>query len=410
MTEPADDILTRPLGVDDAGTPPPKTRAAGLIARARQPWAVTGIAAALLASAFGLLLVLGDPQGGEPSARAMIDLRDAPPAPKAPEKPAVAAITPPQAAESAPPQQRSAEEFENASGVTVFRPPGTAPSEAVVIRVPPASAPRLAAAPDPRLAEQGRHGIMPRLGEGRLRALDVYARPEEPGSGPRIAILVTGLGIGQSATAAATARLPQAVSLAFAPYGNEVERAAARARDAGHEVFLQVPMEPFDYPDSDPGPQALLAALKGPENGERLAWAMSRFPGYVGLVNLMGGKLIADPAFEPILREIGARGLGFVDDGTVPKGPPPANKTRTPYARAEIVLDAVPRPEAIDAELARAEAQARANGFVLVSSGGSLMSVDRIARWARNLDAKGIRLVPVSVALRGAPKRLSKAD
>ena len=76
--------------------------------------------------------------------------------------------------------------------------------------VPPANAPRLAAAPDPRLTEQGRHGLMPRIGEGRLRALDVYARPDEPGTGPRIAILVTGLGIGQSATAAATARLPQA--------------------------------------------------------------------------------------------------------------------------------------------------------------------------------------------------------
>ncbi len=175
-------------------------------------------------------------------------------------------------------------------------------------------------------------------------------------------------------------------------------------------MFLQLPMEPFDYPDSDPGPQALLTALKGPENADRLAWVLSRFPGYVGLVNLMGGKLMGDPAFEPILREIGARGLGFVDDGTVPKGPALSTKARTPSARAEIVLDATPRPEAIDAELARAEAQARSNGFVLVSASGSLMSVDRIARWARDLDARGIRLVPASVALRGAPKRLSKAE
>lgn len=408
VTEPADDILTRPLGVDDAAAAaPPIGRAAGLIARARHPRIMAGIGAGCLLAAFGLVLVLGDPQAGEPSARAVIDLRDAPPARPEPKPAAVAAMPAP--VEAAPPAQRTADELETASGVTVVRPPGSAPSEAVVIRVPPANAPRLAAAPDPRLTEQGRHGIMPRIGEGRLRALDLYARPDEPGTGPRIAILVTGLGIGQSATAAATARLPQAVSLAFAPYGSEVERAAARARDAGHEVFLQLPMEPFDYPDSDPGPQALLAALKGPENADRLAWVLSRFPGYVGLVNLMGGKLMGDPAFELILREIGARGLGFVDDGTVPKAVPP-NKGRTPYARAEIVLDATPRPDAIDAELARAEAQARSNGFVLVSAGGSLMTVDRISRWARDLDARGIRLVPASVALRGTPKRLSKAD
>lgn len=408
MTEPADDMLTRPLGVEETGSKPPAGRAAGLLARAGKPRVIGGLAAAGVLAAFGLLLTFGDPQGGEPQARAVIDLREPAPAPKP--GPAVAAVAVPSAIDVAPPQQRSAEEVETASGVTVVRPPGSTPSEAVVIRVPPANAPRLAAAPDPRLSEQGRHGIMPRLGEGRLRPLDVYARPEEPGTGPRIAILVTGLGIGQSATAAATARLPQAVSLAFAPYSAEVERAAARARDAGHEVLLQLPMEPFDYPDSDPGPQALLTALKGPENADRLAWVLSRFPGYVGLVNFMGGKMMADPAFEPVLREIGARGLGFVDDGTVPKGAGLANKSHTPYARAEIVLDAVPRAEAIDAELARAEAQARSNGFVLVSAGGSLMSVDRIARWARDLDARGIRLVPASVALRGTLKRMSKAD
>ncbi|MCJ2015074.1 divergent polysaccharide deacetylase family protein [Methylobacterium sp. J-076] len=408
MTEPADDILTRPLGVDAAGpVPPPAGRVAGLLARARRPGVAAGLAGAGVLAAFGLLVAFGDPEGGEPRVRAAIALRE--PA-AAPRPVAAAAAAPAAVVEVSPPQQRSAEEVETASGVTVVRPPGTAPSEAVVIRVPPANAPRLAPAPDPRLAEQGRHGIMPRLGEGRVRALDVYARPDEPGTGPRIAILVTGLGIGQSATAAATARLPQAVSLAFAPYSTEVERAAARARDAGHEVFLQLPMEPFDYPDSDPGPQALLTALKGPENADRLAWVLSRFPGYVGLVNFMGGKLMADSAFDPVLREIGARGLGFLDDGTVPKGAALANKARTPYARAEIVLDAVPRPDAIDAELARAEAQARTNGFVLVSAGGSLMTVDRIARWARDLDARGIRLVPASAALRGAPKRVSKAD
>jgi polysaccharide deacetylase 2 family uncharacterized protein YibQ len=411
VTEPADDILTRPLGVEEtANAAPQPGRAAALRARLRQPAALAGLAGGGVLAAAALLLLFGDPQGGEPVARAMIDLREPPPARAPRVAQAAPAPAPLPLVENAPPQQRSAEELETASGVTVVRPPGSAPSEAVVIRVPPATAPRLAAAPDPRLSEQGRHGIMPRLGEGRLRALDVYARAEEPGSGPRIAILVTGLGVGQAATAAATARLPLAVSLAFAPYGTEVERAAARARDAGHEVFIHLPMEPFDYPDSDPGPQALLAALKGPENADRLAWTLSRFPGYVGLVNLMGGKLMADPAFDPVLKEIGARGLGFVDDGTVPKGPAPANKSRTPYVRAEIVLDAVPRPEAIDAELAKAEAAAKANGFVLVSAGGSLMAVDRIARWARDLDARGIRLVPVSTALRGMPKKVSKAE
>lgn len=410
MGENSDDILTQPLGV----APPPSRKEAArarLRALARSPKAVAGAAGGLVLLLIGSLLLLGDPQGGEPRVTVAITQRE-PAAQPAPAPQPVAAAAPEPEAPAVRPQ-RSAEEIETASGVTVVRPNGTAaPSEAVVIRVP-SPVVQLAPAPDPRLTDRGRHGTMPKLGEGRLRALDVYARPEEPGTGPRIAILVTGLGIGQAATAAAIVKLPPAVSLAFAPYGGEVERSAARARTAGHEVLLQAPMEPFDYPDSDPGPQTLLTALKGPENADRLAWAMSRFPGYVGIVNFMGAKLMSEAsAFEPVLREIGARGLGFVDDGTAAR-PLPAGlgaKVKTPLARAEIVIDAVPRADAIDRELARLEAQARSKGFVLASASALPQTIERIARWARDLDARGLRLVPVSVALRGGETRLSKAE
>ncbi|MDE4909809.1 divergent polysaccharide deacetylase family protein [Methylobacterium sp. 092160098-2] len=411
MTESTDDILTRPLGVPEAVPAQPTSRLGQLIAAARRPRIAAAAIAAGFAVAAGLVLALGDPDGGEPRVQVAIAMREPTmrPATQAPPtlQPQVLATAP-----STAPLQRSAEEVETASGVTVVRPPGSGPSDAVVIRVPPPNAPRLVPAPDPRISEAGRHGLMPKLGEGRIRPLDVYARSEEPGTGPRIAIVVTGLGIGQATTAVATARLPAAVSLAFLPYGGEAEHAAARARDAGHEIFLQLPMEPFDYPDSDPGPQTLLTALRGPENADRLAWAMTRFSGYVGLVNFMGAKLMADAAFEPMLREIGARGLGFLDDGTAPKATTmPANKGKTPIARAEIVLDTTPRADAIDAALAQAEARARANGFVLVSATGTALSVDRIARWAKDIDARGLRLVPASVALRGVrDKRVSTAD
>lgn len=414
MSEPADDILTRPLGV----APPPEPGWKGRIARLRriaaQPRAQAGAIAGALVLSIALLFLLGDPQGGEPRVVVAVTLRETVPA-AAPretvaEAPAAAEGAP---SAEAPSAQRSAEEVETASGVTVVRPTGTtAPSEAVVIRVP--SAPlRLAAAPDPRLTERGRHGAIPKMGEGRIRPLDIYARPEEDGTGPRIAIVVSGVGIGQAATARAIA-LPPAVTLAFAPYGADVERAAARAREAGHEVMLQAPMEPFDYPDSDPGPQTLLSGLRPPENIDRLGWLMSRFPGFTGIVNFMGGKLMSDPgALEPVMREIGARGLGFIDDGTTPRSQAVAlaARTKTPAARAEIVLDAVPRPDSIDRELARLEAMARTKGFVLASASALPLTVDRINRWAKDLDARGVRLVPASAVLRKQPLgRLSKAE
>lgn len=416
MSEPADDILTRPLGVAAPSEPGLRGRIVRLRAVAGRRRVQAGALGGALVLALGLLFLLGDSRGGEPRVVVAVTLRDAPPPPSVPRE-TVAEVPPapetPHRADAST-GQRSAEEVETASGVTVVRPAGTAaPSEAVVIRVPSAPV-RLAAAPDPRLVERGRHGAVPKLGEGRLRALDVYARPDGEGAGPRVAIVVSGVGIGQAATARAIA-LPPAVTLAFAPYGADVERSAARAREAGHEVMLQAPMEPFDYPDSDPGPQTLLTTLRPAENADRLAWLMSRFPSFTGIVNFMGAKLMSDPAaLEPAMREIGARGLGFIDDGTAPRSQAVAlaARVKTPAAKAEIVLDAVPRPDAIDRELVRLEATARAKGFVLASASALPLTVDRITRWARDLEARGVRLVPASVALRSlpAPARLSRAE
>ena len=399
MDEAGDDILSRPLGQAAAA---PRRRLAMPRASAARVAGTGAAAAALLVAA---ILLTGDPRGGEPRAEVAIDLRA--PTPPAPSQ---AGGETPGAAPRASAAQ-SAQAVEQASGVTVYRPGGTAaPDAPVLIQVPSGAAAAnafvtLAPAPDPRLTERGRHGLLPRSGEGRLRALDVYARPDAPVPGmARIAILVSGLGVGQAATAAAITRLPPAVSLALTPYGTDLEKTAMRARDAGHEILLQVPMEPFDYPDSDPGPQSLLTSLRPPENLDRLAWAMSRFPGAVGVVNFMGAKLAGDPAaFEPVLREIGARGLGYVDDGTAQRAVASglAAKTTTPVARAEIVIDAVPRPDLIDRELARLETQARKNGFALASASALPLTIDRIARWSADLATRGVRLVPVSVALRG---------
>ena len=51
------------------------------------------------------------------------------------------------------------------------------------------------------------------------------------------------------------------MTFAFTPYGAEVDSLATKARADGHELLLQAPMEPFDYPDNDPGPQTLLTSL-----------------------------------------------------------------------------------------------------------------------------------------------------
>jgi hypothetical protein len=172
--------------------------------------------------------------------------------------------------------------------------------------------------------------------------------------------------------------------------------------------MLQAPMEPFDFPDNDPGPHTLTVDAKAQDNIERLHWVMARFTGYVGLVNFMGAKLTAhETALAPILREIGERGLVFLDDGSSARSlaGTVGAAVRAPTVRADVVLDTVARADAIDQELERLEQSARRRGLAIATASALPVTIDRVARWARTLEARGVLLVPVSSAfLQGAQR------
>lgn len=382
--------LNRPLGQDRA-------------ARHGRPWgrwlvlASAGFVGVLLAAVLLFVALRRDPDGGEPMATALIATRIEPsPAGHPPAAPAVQQETR---------TQSSARQLEGEAGVTVVRPGAEVPG-AIVITIPDSDAPvRLAPAPDSRLVERSRYGMLPKIAPDGATPAQVYARPAGPAPAMKpagqIAILIGGLGISQSGTADAIAKLPGAVSLAFAPYGGELERTVQRARSEGHEVFLQLPMEPFDYPDNDPGPHTLLTGPKAADNLDRLHWALGRFTGYVGIVNFLGGRLTADEAaLSPILRELAGRGLMVVDDGSSSRSLLASSATRAqiPALKVDRVIDTVTRADAIDKELAGLEALARKQGVAVAAASALPVSVERIAEWARSLEGKGLALVPVSAA------------
>lgn len=378
--------LNRPLGRDKpAPTGKPWAR-----------WLATAAAGGIGIVVLGLALVAAlrrDPDGGEPIAVATIEKRAAPP---------VAVSTGPDAKPHGP---ASASQLENDAGVVVYRPDSDAPG-AIVITVPDdAGAVRLAPAPDTRLVERTRYGLLPKTGPDGATPARIYARPlgPEPTTKPagRIALVVGGLGISQSGTADAISRLPPQVSLAFAPYGSELERTVQRARSEGHEAFLQLPMEPFDYPDNDPGPHTLLSGPKASDNLDKLHWSLGRFTGYVGVINFLGGRLTADEtALSPILRDLAGRGLMVVDDGSSARSQfaAAASRAQIPSLKVDRTIDTVTRAEAIDKELAGLEATARERGIVVASASALPVSIERIARWAQSLEAKKIALVPLSAA------------
>lgn len=231
-----------------------------------------------------------------------------------------------------------------------------------------------------------------------------YAQPRELPQDkkdlPIIAIVIGGLGISASGTADAFTKLPSTVTSALAPYGADLEKLAERARSGKHEILLQVPMEPFDYPDNDPGPQTLLTSLTPEQNIDRLHWLMSRFQGYVGLISFMGARFTAsEQGLAPVLRDVTKRGLIYVDDGSSSRSIASnlAGTQNLPFARANVVLDTVPTSAEIDRALARLEMKARDSGTAVGFATAKPGTIARVAEWIKKAESKGIILEPITM-------------
>lgn len=257
---------------------------------------------------------------------------------------------------------------------------------------------------DPKLIEKSRHGGIPMIAADGTRPSSAYARPREiPANrkdAPRIALVISGVGISASGTADAFGKLPPTVSFAVAPYAADVEKLAARALGENHEVLLQVPMEPFDYPDNDPGPQTLLTSLTPAQNIDRLQYLMSRMQGYVGVTSYMGARFTAsEPVLSPILRETAKRGLIYVDDGASSRSiaGQVAGSNGLPFAKSDVVLDATPTAAEIDRSLTRLEMLARDNGNAVGFATAQPGTIARIAEWAKKVEDRGFLLVPISM-------------
>ncbi|MBW0002856.1 MAG: divergent polysaccharide deacetylase family protein [Hyphomicrobiales bacterium] len=387
-TEPDD--LHKPLGLAD------DPNRAGFSPRLRAFAAAASIGAGIAALTF---LGGAADHAGEPFATASIE-----PAPP----PSVSAgDTGDKGGEGERPAETAmASQVEADSGVEVVRPDGTASPGAMVIRVPdPPGTAKLAAAPDPRLVERSDFGPLPRIGADGARPAQVYARPAPPAAKgrPRIALVIGGLGLNDQTTNRAITKLPGEVSLAFAPYGTNLKAQAAKAREAGHEILLQMPMEPFDYAQNNPGPQTLTIDAGSARNIERLHWALARAAGFVGIENFLGGRFTADEAaLSPVLKDLAERGLIFVDDGSSARsitaivGP----SLNLSVRRADVVIDAAPDGAKIDDALQRLESLARENGLATASGSALAVTLDHLSHWAESLSSRGIDLVPVTSTLK----------
>lgn len=280
---------------------------------------------------------------------------------------------------------------------------------AVVVRDPSAVGQnvRIAHLPEKALIEDSASGPLPiRAADGR-RPFDVYARAWSGARGARVAIVIGGLGLSQTGTQTAISKLPPEITLGFAPQGNSLGRWMQAARREGHEIVMQVPLEPFDFPNVNPGRNTLTVEAGADEILKNLRWTLSRTTNYAAVMNYMGARFSTSPeAMGVMMAELGKRGIGYVDDGSSARSlaPETALKNGVPFAAGDAIIDGVQDRGAILDKLDELERTARAKGFAIGTGNAFDVTVDAVASWATEARKRGIEIVPIS-AVASDPER-----
>ncbi|MEM7169257.1 MAG: divergent polysaccharide deacetylase family protein [Pseudomonadota bacterium] len=248
------------------------------------------------------------------------------------------------------------------------------------------------------------------LVEGSGPAWQRFARPFDPAdSRPRIAIVITGLGLSDQFTEAAIDLLPPEITLSFSPYAIGLDKWISRARDRGHEVMIDLPLEPLTYPDDDPGSLTLLTALPTGENLSRLETILGKGDKLVGLAGYMGSRFSATrEKMRPILDSLKDKGLLYLDNHPVDKAHAAklASELGVPRAINNRLLDDEPTSaRTIDSRLAYTERIALQDGFAVAMAQPYPITIKQLLAWAQGLADRGLALAPLTAVADSQPLR-----
>lgn len=263
----------------------------------------------------------------------------------------------------------------------------------------PADHVKLAPAPGPGMVEETPEGKLPIISEDGKIPMKYYARrSSSPDNMPTVALVIGGLGLTKTSGDEAL-KLPGEVTFSIIPFTAKVGEWVEILRGAGHEILLNVAMQPAAYPADDPGPNALLTELPPEEIVKRLDWHLMRASGYIGISSDPEEVFTSSPkALTPVLESVSKRGLLFFYDKLEGKESfaELAKAMKVKALVPDAMLDEMLTEEAIRSKLDGLEKVARARGFAIGTGNAYPITVKTILAWKEGLRERGIALVPLS--------------
>ena len=221
-------------------------------------------------------------------------------------------------------------------------------------------------------------------------------KPAYFGTEPVIAVVIDDMGIAKKRTADIIS-LSAPLTAAFLSYGTDLDAQVAAAKEAGMEIMLHAPMEP--YSKVDIAPDVLSTHMSTEEVQKRLKDMLSKFPGIKGINNHMGSKFTEDKErMQAVMEVLREEGLFFLDSKTTAKsvGKETAQEQGVSYASRNVFIDNENKVEYIQKQLGIAEKIARRNGYAIAIGHPKSGTYEALKQWLKSLPEKKIKILPLS--------------
>ncbi len=222
--------------------------------------------------------------------------------------------------------------------------------------------------------------------------------PLAPVSAPRVAVIVDDLGARRDVfDPLRDIRRP--LTVAILPGLPLSQWTAREAAQAGMEVILDLPMEPYRFPEVDPGPGALLMAMGPQELQAQVGAHLASVPGAVGVTNHMGSRMTEDRArMRTVLAVLAGRRLFLVDGlaSNLSVAYDEAKALGLRAGRRQIVVDHAAGEAGDRVRWDEVAWWAERRGEAIVIAHGHPLTARLLREYVPRWEARGIRLVPVS--------------
>ncbi len=222
---------------------------------------------------------------------------------------------------------------------------------------------------------------LPKISSDGIEPWQAYKKPFTVETGNKVALVVYGLGLQNDETELAISKLPAEVTLSFSPYADNLSGQITKARQAGHETMVDLPLQDKNFPAVDGGPETITLSASLEQNLTHLQNVLQNSGAFTGVTAINGNALFAKPeVINPIYEAIFSKGLLFLGTDRASSFPEVYKNTGA-FLKADILFSSDMFDKAVKNNFDALENTAHARGQALMVLAPTKILLDAVVKW-----------------------------